>query len=133
MKPQGFPKELRVLRKAEFDRVYRRRVSVADGVLIVYGCENGLDHPRLGLAVSRKVGNAVVRNRFKRLIREAFRLSRKELPPGIDLVATVRRGAEPDLSTIRASLVSLSPRLQRKLTRKSQDQGSRRGAKDTRA
>lgn len=51
------------------------------------------DGPRLGLTVSRRVGNAVVRNRLKRRVREWFRRARAELEPGLDLVVIARRGA----------------------------------------
>lgn len=107
----------RLLREAEFDRVYRRRRSVADDVLIVYAGENELGRPRLGLTVSRKVGGAVTRNRWKRAIREAFRLNKRKLPPGVDLVVSPRRGAEPDFSAVQASLVTLAQRARRKLER----------------
>ena len=75
-----FRPEDRIRKQADFDRVYKARVYVADDVLVINGDANGLAHSRLGLSMSRKVGNAVTRNRWKRLIREAFRLSREQLP-----------------------------------------------------
>ncbi len=76
---------------AEFRRAFEGRRSVSDEVLIVYGIENGRAYPRLGISVSRKkVRAAHARNRLKRLIREAFRLSKSELPAGIDLVVLPR-------------------------------------------
>lgn len=116
---QRFRPEHRLRRKADFDRVYRRRRSVGDELLVVYGCENDLPHPRLGLSVSRKVGGAVVRNRWKRLLREAFRLHRCELPSGVDLVVSPRPGGEPELQTITDSLRALARRVERRLERES--------------
>ena len=55
----GFPKRLRLLKPSEFDRVMRSRVSAVDGVMRLYGAANELGHPRLGLTVSRRMGNAV--------------------------------------------------------------------------
>ena len=74
-----------------FRRAFQRRQWESDGVLTVYAVANGRDHPRLGISVSRKkVRSANDRNRLKRLIREAFRLSKTELPPGVDLVVVPR-------------------------------------------
>jgi ribonuclease P protein component len=101
---------------AEFERTYARKRSASDGVLIVYACENGLDHPRLGCSVSRKVGGAVVRNRYKRLFREAFRLSQHDLPAGVDFILIPRPGSEPTLEAVQASLVKLARQAARKLT-----------------
>ena len=112
-----FPKELRLRKQAEFDRVYKARLFAADDVLIVNGCLSDLPHPRLGLSVSRKVGKAVVRNRWKRLIREAFRLSKTQLPPGLDLVVRPQKGAEPDFHAIARSLPALAQRILRKVRR----------------
>ena len=116
MDDQKFLPEHHIRRGADFDRAYGCRVSASDGHLLVFGCPNGLAHARLGLSVSRKVGGAVVRNRWKRLIREAFRLSRRELPRGIDLVVIPRRGGmEPELANLRPSLCGLAQRVASKL------------------
>jgi ribonuclease P protein component len=104
-------------RPADFRRVYDRRRSVSDGWLIVYACENGLPHLRLGLSVSRKVGQATHRNRLRRLYREAFRLTRHEMPVGLDLVLIPRRPEHPPLEELKRSLPRLVRQAARKLER----------------
>ena len=111
-----FPQSHRMKTPAEFERCYARKRSASDGVLVVYAGENGRPHPRLGCSVSRKVGNAVVRNRYKRLFREAFRLVQHDLPAGVDFILIPRSGPEPTLDVVKASLVKLAKQAARKLT-----------------
>ena len=113
----SFSRRFRLRTPAEFDRVYRAKVFAADDVLVMNACASGLNHPRLGLSVSKKVGNAVIRNRWKRLIREAFRLSRADLPGGIDLVVRPQKEAVPELAAITRSLGSLARRVAKRLAR----------------
>jgi len=114
---QRFLTHYRIRRAGDFQRAFRRRVSVADHWIIVFGHPNDQPHPRLGLSVSRKVGEAVVRNRWKRLLREAFRLTRPQLPAGIDLIVIPRAGTEPTLAALMESLVRLAGRVASKLER----------------
>src|SRR5437762_13147638 len=90
-------------RPADFQAVYDRRRSAADGTLVVYARENGLPHSRAGLSVSKKFGGAVVRNRIRRLLREAYRLERDGLPAGVDLVLIPRPQEAYTLDAFRGS------------------------------
>lgn len=94
---RGFPRTARLTRPADFTRVYGRRQSAASGQLVVYALPNRLPdgRVRLGLSVSRRIGSAVVRNRWKRRLREAFRLMRPDLPRGLDVIIVVRAGEPP--------------------------------------
>jgi ribonuclease P protein component len=105
-------------RALDFHRVYERRRSASDQWLIVYACENGLPHLRLGLSVARKIGSAPRRNRFKRLYREAFRLTRAAMPIGLDLVLIPRSSQEPTLADLKESLPRLVEEVARKLASK---------------
>jgi len=92
--PRHFPRSFRLRRTEQFQRVFTARHSAADHAIIVFAIPNDLPHCRLGLSVSSKIGNAVVRNRWKRLIREAFRKSCSELPGRFDLVVLPQRNVD---------------------------------------
>ncbi len=111
-----FPPECRIRRSADFQRTYKLRRSAADPLIVVFGFPNELPHTRLGISASRRLGGAVVRNRWKRLLREAFRLSCLRLPPGVDLVVIPRPGATPSLAALLESLPRLAGRVARKLS-----------------
>jgi ribonuclease P protein component len=90
---QGFARPQRLLKGSEFETVYARRRRVADSLFAVNFTANELGLARLGLAVGAKaVGNAVARNRVKRVVRESFRRAASGLT-GIDLVVGARNGA----------------------------------------
>jgi ribonuclease P protein component len=80
-------------RKGEFKNVFEQGRKFPSKHLILYIQNNGLDHSRLGLAVSRKVGNAVTRNRVKRRLREIFRMLLAEHPLCCDIVVVARSTA----------------------------------------
>jgi ribonuclease P protein component len=105
-----FPKRMRLLRAREFERVFAARASAANAWLVLNGAVNDLDYPRLGLTVSRRVGGAVARNRWKRLLREAFRLTQQALPP-LDLVCVARATEPPELRQLMESLPELAARI----------------------
>jgi ribonuclease P protein component len=113
--PFRFRRAEHMRRGDDFQRVFRRRCSVADGFMVAFAHRNGLPHARLGLSVSRKIGNAVVRNRWKRLLREAFRLNCHHMPSGIDLIIVPRPDATPSLNDLGDSLPRLAARLAKKL------------------
>jgi ribonuclease P protein component len=100
---------------AEFQQVYDRRRSAADGSMIVYAKENGVAYSRIGFSISRKYGGAVQRNRLRRLYREAFRLLKDQLPVGLDLVLIPRSQSEPTIADIGKSLQSLVKQLHKKM------------------
>ena len=91
---EDFPRAARLLRPAEFARVYAARRSAARGPLVIYAAARSDPdgRPRLGLSVSRRIGNAVIRNRWKRTLREAFRHVQGNLDPRCDYIIVVRSG-----------------------------------------
>lgn len=92
----GFPRASRILLSRDFDRVMRKGRRAHGRNLILFLAKGDGDCPRLGLAVGRRVGNAVCRNRWKRLLRAAFRLSLKDRLPPVDLVVVVKAAPVPE-------------------------------------
>lgn len=118
VQPTGrFPAAARVRKRAEFLSIQQRgqRVSTPRFVLIL-SANSAAGSARLGITASRKVGNAVVRARAKRLIREAFRATRALWPAGIDVVVIVKRSpGDSKLESVVAEWISAQPQIERRV------------------
>jgi ribonuclease P protein component len=90
MKPYGFPKELRLLKRREFAGQDRRSRKIrTKNFTVICKLRRG-GGPRIGIVAGKKVGNAVRRNRIKRLVREFFRLNRLKINRDEDLIVIAR-------------------------------------------
>lgn len=78
----------------DFQVVYNKGNSYANKYLVMYVMENDLDKNRLGISVSKKVGNSIIRHRLTRLIRESYRLQEDRFRCGIDIIVIARIGAK---------------------------------------
>lgn len=85
-------REVRVQRRSEFQKIYREGRSHANRIAVLYVLKGGGDSARVAIAAGRKLGNAVVRNRAKRRLREAIRLLWVGVRPGVRLVVIARAG-----------------------------------------
>ena len=88
---QRFPS---IKKNAEYQNVYQNGRSQATGLVVMYVMENGRDHSRLGISVSKKIGNSVVRHTFCRKIREIFRLNNHRTKTGFDIIIIARNPAK---------------------------------------
>ena len=84
-------RKFRLRDRREFQSVYKEKNAVAAGTVVLYIKDNTKGIPRAGFSVSKKVGDAVTRNRCKRLMREAVRLHFDKLAPGKDYIFVGRR------------------------------------------
>lgn len=99
-------------RNHEFRALYARGKSSAGAFLAVYTRPNRTGHTRLGITVSTKLGNAVVRNRIRRRLREAYRLNEDKLRPGTDLVLVARsRALDGDFAALQRDMLGVCSRL----------------------
>lgn len=137
-----YRKRHRLSRDADYRAVYAEKIKKARGPLLVFIKPNGLPEHRLGLAVGRRVGNAVMRNRIKRLLREAFRherhaLARPDESSAYDLIVSVRPHTPMPLAAYRESLLELVARChrehQRRLNRSKQEPSPAPPTKEPRA
>ena len=93
MKRLSFPKKTKLVSNTQFKAVlaHKRRRRFSDRVITLYVAENDCGYSRLGVSVGKSHGNAVARNRLKRLLREAFRQSQEQIPTGFDYVLMISR------------------------------------------
>jgi ribonuclease P protein component len=111
-RPLHFGADLRLRSKLQFDAVYAGGRRLDDRFFALRIKANGLPHARVGLAVAVKTaGNAVKRNRLRRLVRESFRLAQHDLP-GVDVVVAVKfPAAQAPVTSLRDSLATLWKRV----------------------
>ena len=92
----------------DFQLVYKKGTSFANRYLVMYVLENQLNKNRVGISVSKKVGNSVVRHHLARLIRESYRLNEERFKCGYDIVIVVRvNGKEEGFHSIESALMHL--------------------------
>jgi len=116
--PAGFGKADRLRQSGEFLKLQRRGARYQAGHFVLYGlCDAKDERSRLGITVSRRIGNAVVRNRIKRRVRECYRLKlRAMLPAGVAIVVIARKGAgELTWIAIETELLASAGNLRSKL------------------
>lgn len=96
-------------KNSQFQFVYRNGKSYANKYLVMYVKENGLGMNRIGISVSKKVGNSVVRHRITRLVRESYRLHENVFNSGLDMVIVARKNASSsDYFEIERALLHLA-------------------------
>lgn len=117
--PNTFDRSRRIRSPRDFTRAFASGSVAADGILVVIAIRSTADAaPRLGVTIPKKAGNAVMRNRWKRLIRESFRLSQDCLPRGVDFVIRPKKGASPNWPAIKKGLPKLTRKATTRLQRK---------------
>lgn len=111
--PESFPKQARLTQAKEFEAVYRAGERINAFPLRARALRRNADseaavQSRLGLAIGRKVGPSVLRNRWKRAVREAFRIHRHRLPAPYDIVVTVaRESSEADVGRTEQAFLAM--------------------------
>ncbi len=107
MKLLKLSKKQRLVKNRDFRMILAERKRCSDHLLVVHVAANSLGFARLGVSIGRAQGNAVVRNRIKRLVRESFRLNQHKMPCGIDILVTMHK---PSRQRIRKGALSRKTR-----------------------
>jgi ribonuclease P protein component len=118
LKRLALSKKKRLVSNMRFKAIMTHGRCARDKMLILYMVENDCGYPRLGISVGKIHGNAVVRNRLKRLLREAFRQNQERIPAGFDYLLMMSRSKwtteHPTFKQVENSLLSLAGSLQNK-------------------
>ncbi|WP_437224440.1 ribonuclease P protein component [Planctomicrobium sp. SH661] len=111
-----FPRTRRIRSGLDFERIYGLKQKSADSRLVIFAARNSLGLTRIGLSVSRKHGNSVVRHRLRRMLREAYRLAQHQIAEGLDLILIPgREAAASTQPELQRSMVQLARRLANRL------------------
>ena len=106
-----FPREARLVRRVEFDAVYRAGKRRSNSHFTVFLRANELPHSRFGFSIKKALGGAVVRNRIRRRVREIVRCHRLEIPAGWDIVIHPKSNvAKAEFAALTAEFLRLMPR-----------------------
>jgi len=119
-------KSYRLQKNEHFQQVFKKGNSIANRQLVLYFMPNSdQDTFRLGISVSKKIGHAVIRNRIKRLLKEAVRAEAEQIPGGYDLILIVRKPAvDLNLEQLQASVVHLLKKAKLYRKKKGQEKAS---------
>lgn len=97
---------------SDFNNVYKNGKFRAQQYFVMHVLDNNLDYNRLGISVSKKVGNSVVRHRIKRLVKECYRINEDNFLKGVDIVVVARKGSDKvNFSIVDKSIGFLGKRM----------------------
>ena len=109
---ERFPRSRRIVRSADYRTLYETGKRVHSERFVLFYRENEIGHARIGITVSRKIGCASIRNRIKRLFREIFRRSLKEIPNNLDMVVNAKSGCiGTDFPELREEFIAATKRI----------------------